>query len=225
MKYIKQFEYVVNNDYLRHFTKELGIAPLYHAIKSENALKALKEEKLGGFSIQREWAGGKRYKDDQPEYDTSSFMRGISTSRDIEYCAKWNDIIFVFDQDALKTKYKIVPYNWGYSIGRGYIQGARMKREKEEFVITGHSNSYMINSENEDENDDKNSERFKKMISEPEGYIEPLNKYLLGFFISENFEKYTDEKDKEYFKSHPKYLGIYENQKEKKSFFKKLLKI
>ena len=43
MKYIKQFEYVVNNDYLRHFTKELGKAPLYHEIKSKNTLKTIRK--------------------------------------------------------------------------------------------------------------------------------------------------------------------------------------
>ena len=49
------------------------------------------------------------------------------------------------------------------------------------------------------------------MVKKPEGYIEPLDKYLIGFFISERVEKYIDDKDKEILKSHKKYLGVYEN--------------
>jgi len=204
MKHLKLFEYVTKNQQLRNIIDKFSVAPLYHAIKSDRAIKALEENKLGGYSIQRTWEGGKRLKDDQPGYEESNFMRGISTSRDIDYCARWNDIIFIFDQDKLKTKYKVVPYNWGYSIGRGYKQGSRMKREREEFVMTGFSEGKM-------KDDDEGNSKFMEMIKKPEGYIEPLDKYLIGFFISERVEKYIDEKDKEILKSHKKYLGVYEN--------------
>jgi len=200
MKHIKLFEYVTNHQQLRNIIDKFSVAPLYHAIKSDRAVKALEENKLGGYSTQRIWDDGKHFKDDQPEYDKSNFMRGISTSRDIDYCANWNDIIFIFDQDKLKTKYKVIPYNWGNSIGRGYIQGSRMKREREEFIITGFSKGLKK---------DKHNIKFMKMIDKPKGYIEPLDRYLIGFFISDKFEKYHDEKDKEFFKSHKKYLGIY----------------
>lgn len=202
MKYIKQYEFVSDNKQLIAIIKNLGVSPLYHAIKSPNAIKALQDDKLGGYSIQRAWENGKRYKDDQPEYEDSFFMRGISTSRDIEYCSKWNDVIFVFDTNKLKTKYKVIPYNWGYNIGRGYNQGARVKREREEFIITGYSHP----KDNEDED---NNRSFMDMIKSPEGYIEPLSKYLLGFFISERFEEYMDENSKNYLQSHKKYLGVY----------------
>lgn len=202
MKYLKLFEYVTNNRQLRNIIDKFSVAPLYHAIKSDRAIKALEENKLGGYSIQRTWAGGKRLKDDQPGYEESNFMRGISTSRDIDYCAKWNDIIFIFDQNKIKTKYKVVPYNWGYSIGRGYNQGSRVKREREEFVITGFSEGKM-------KDDDECNFKFMEMVQKPKGYIEPLDKYLIGFFISKRFEKYND--DKSFFKLHKKYLGIYEN--------------
>jgi hypothetical protein len=199
MRHIKLFEYVTNNQQLINIINKFSVAPLYHAITFDRALKALEENKLGGYSIQRVWNDGKRLKDDQPGYDESDFMRGISTSRDIDYCAKWNDIIFIFDQNKLKTKYKIVPYNWGYSIGHGYNKDSRMKREREEFVITGFS---------EGQKNDEHNLKFMKMIKKPKGFIESLDKYLIGFFISKNFEKYYD-KDKEFFKSHKKYLGIY----------------
>lgn len=200
MKHLKLFEYVTNNQQLKNIIDKFSVAPLYHAIKSDRAIIALEENKLGGYSIQRIWDGGKRLKDDQPGYNDSDFMRGISTSRDIDYCARWNDIIFIFDQNKLKTKYKVTPYNWGYSIGRGYIQGSRMKREREEFVITGFSKGSK-------EDDDF---EFMEMVKNPEGYIVPLDKYLIGFFISGMFEKYHDnDKSIKFFKSHKKYLGVY----------------
>ena len=155
MKYLKTFELAIDNTHIRQFVSELGVTPLYHAIKSKNAITALKEDKLGGYSIQRIWPDGKRLKDDEPGYEKSNYMRGISTTRDIEYANKWNDVIFVFDPTKLKTKYKVVPYNWGYSIGRGYIQGSRMKREREEFVITGFS---------EGQKNDEHNLKFMKMI-------------------------------------------------------------
>lgn len=202
MKHIKLFEYVTKNKQLRNIIDKFSVAPLYHALKSEYAHKALIENKLGGYSIQRTWEGGKRLKDDQPGYNESDFIRGISTSRDVDYCARWNDVIFIFDQNKLKTKYKVVPYNWGYSIGRGYKQGSRAKREREEFVITGFSKGLK---------DDERNLKFMEMVKKPEGYIEPLDNYLIGFFITKAHDEYIDEKDKKFLKSHKKYLGVYEN--------------
>jgi hypothetical protein len=160
----------------------------------------LENNSLGGYSFQRTWAGGKRLKDDMPGYNESDYLRGISATRDPEYANNWNDVIFVFDLDKIKTKYKIVPYNWGYSIGGGYRQDYRSKREKEEFIATGYNKGF---------EDDKNNEKFIKMISKPNGYIEPLNKYLIGFYISNHIGKYMNEEFREYLINHKKYLGMY----------------
>lgn len=218
MKYIQPInEYVVNNKYLTLITKEFNCIPLYHAIKSVNAIIALNENRLGGYSFQRTWEGGKRLKDDQPGYEDSSFLRGISTTRDIEYANSWNDVIFVFNKDKLKTKYKIVPYNWGYSIGKGYKQGARMKKEREEFVITGQNDSAIYNKNNKSifYDKDKNYKNFLDMKETPEGYIEPLEKYLLGFFIGERYIEFQKEDVIKYLTSHDKYLGIYADEEKK----------
>lgn len=203
MKYIKLFEHIIHNQKLREILKETGSNIIFHAIKHENAIPALEENKLGGYSIQRIWERGKRLKDDMPGYEESNYLRGISATRDIEYANNWNDIIFVFDLDKIKTKYKVVPYNWGYSIGRGYRQDSRAKREREEFIITGFSKSIT------DEDKDDRFRKFKKMISKPKGYIEPLDKYLIGFYISSRFDKYIDQKTKSYLTYHKKYLGVY----------------
>jgi hypothetical protein len=215
MKYIKLLnEYTVNNKYLTTI-KKFDVSPLYHAIKSDRAIMALKENRLGGYSFQRFWEGGKRLKDDQPGYEDSSYLRGISTTRDVEYANNWNDVIFVFDKDKLKQKYKIVPYNWGYSIGKGYKQGARMKKEREEFVITGYNDRVTKNKNNDYifYDDDKDYISFIDMLQSPNGYIEPLDKYLLGFFIGERYKDYLKEDTLKYLTSHNKYIGIYKDEK------------
>lgn len=216
MKYIKQYEYVIDNNILKDL-KKLGTSLLYHAIKSDRAIVALTENKLGGYSFQRAWEGGKRLKDDDINYEKSDYLRGISTSRDIEYCAKWNDVIFVFDRKKIKDKYKILPYNWGYSIGHGYNQGSNVKREREEFIITGF---------NENIKKDPKNLKFQKMISKPNGYIEPLDKYLIGFFISDYVGEYMNDDIKQQLQSHPKYLGVYieERSKNKKLSIKDKIK-
>lgn len=202
MKYIKNFEHIIHNQKLRDIIKQ-GISPIFHAIKHENAVPALLENKLGGYSIQRTWEGGKRLKDDMPGYEESNYLRGISATRDINYANSWNDVIFVFDLNKIKTKYKVVPYNWGYSIGKGYRQDSRAKREREEFIITGFSDSI------KEEDRETNFKKFKNMISKPEGYIEPLDKYLIGFYISNRLGEYMDKNLKSYLTNHKKYLGVY----------------
>src|SRR6056297_2059446 len=176
MKYIKLYEFFMNNNELRNISKK-NIPLLFHAIEENRAKKALTENKLGGYSNQKIWDGGKRLKDDDDRYNDSSYLRGISTTRDISYAANMNSIIFVFDKNKLKNKYKIVPYNWGYSIGRGYNQGARSKKEREEFIITGYNDNESINQKTGKpyKTEDKYNLRFIKMINKPNGFIEPLD--------------------------------------------------
>ncbi len=204
MKYIKKFEYVTDNENLKKINS-LGISLLYHAIKSDRAIKALNENKLGGYSFQRTWKGGKRLKDDNKKYYKSDYFRGISTSRDIEFCAKWNDVIFVFDREKIKNRYKILPYNWAYHIGNDYKQRS-IKREREEFIITGF---------NENIKRDPRNLKFMKMLETPNGYIEPLDKYLIGFFISDYVGEYMNDDIKTQLQSHPKYLGFYIEERSK----------
>lgn len=203
MKYLQLFEHIVNNRELRGLIKDFNVTPIFHAIKSENAIKALEENELKGYSIQRTWQGGRRLKDDDPDYESSDFLRGISLTRDPEYANKWHDIIFVFDKEKLRTKYKMIPYNWGYSIGRGYRQGSRAKREREEFLITGFSKNVNANDE------DQTNRNFMKMVSEPQGSIQPLDKYLIGFYISNHLGEYMKKELRDYFENNKKYLGIY----------------
>lgn len=176
MKYIKPFQSSINR------------APLFHALKFELAEKALKLNKLDCHSFQRIWKDGKRLKDDEPGYYDSKYIRGISLTRDFDYAKVWNNIVFEFDQIKLRNKWKIVPYNWGYSIGGGYKQGHRMKREREEFLVMG------ITDEMDREN--------------PIGSIEPLDRYLNGFWI-DNFLLTLKSYDTKSLTEHPLFKGFY----------------
>jgi len=209
----KFFEYASNNIQLKNIVGENPtLAPLYHAITHERAIKALDENKLGGYTIQRYWKDGRRRKDDEPDYESGLWMRGLSLTRDIEFAKTWNDVIFVFDQEKIKTKYKLLPYNWGYSIGNGYKQGARMKREREEFLITGISSEHNPKTGKPYTQQRRRFKAFDDMRNTPNGYIEPLDKYLIGFFISERFIDILKKYNKEEFnllKKNDKYLGYY----------------
>lgn len=181
------YEFVMSNPTLRTVVKNTTVAPLYHAITHERAIIALTENKLGGYSIQRYWRDGRRRKDDEEGYESGLWMRGISLTRDVDFAKSWNDVIFVFDQEKLKTKYKLLPYNWGYSIGGGYIQGSKAKREREEFLITGISSELNPKTGKHYKQKYRRYQEFDKMYKTPNGYIEPLDKYLIGFFISNHF--------------------------------------
>ena len=192
--------------------KDFNVNPLYHAIKHEWAIKALSDNKLGCYSTQRYWKDGKRRKDDEEDYDSGLWMRGLSLTRDIEYAKTWNDIIFVFDREKLKHKYKLLPYNWGYSIGGGYKQGDRAKREREEFLFTGVDDINNPRTGKHYKDKYLNYKAFDIMKNTPKGYIEPLDKYLVGFYISNHFMKNLKKynlKELKILKSHKKYLGDY----------------
>ncbi len=205
------YEFVFNNPKLKEIIKA-GISPLYHALKTERAIKALTENKLGCYSTQRYWKDGKRRKDDEDDYNSGLWMRGISLTRDIEYAKTWRDVIFIFDQHKLKTKYKIIPYNWGYSIGGGYKQGSNVKREREEFLFVGVSDINNPKTGKPYKNDYRNFKAFDDMRKSTLRYIEPLDKYLVGFFVSSHFidTMKTYSKDKlEILQKNKKYLGQY----------------
>jgi hypothetical protein len=173
-------------------------AHLYHAVKAAYAINALNKNILDAYTFQRYWSDGRRRKDDDPNYSKSFYYRGISLTRDIEYAIKWSDVVFVFDQDALRNKYKLIPYNWGYSIGRGYKQGSRSKREREEFLIVSKIEKHLTN------------QQLINVLKTPGGGIEPLDKYLIGFYISKDYyEIFGDSNDNiKILKANPNYLGI-----------------
>ena len=182
--------------------EEQSRANLYHGLKFDYAISALEKNKLDAYTFQRFWPDGKRRKDDDPEYNNSYYYRGLSLTRDPKYASGWSDVIFEFNQDVLNTKYKIIPYNWGYSIGGGYQQGSRVKREREEFLITSTIEKRLPNSQ------------LIKTLQSPGGSIEPLDKFIVGIYISKRvYNIFTDNDSKKYdpiekIKNNPLYKGL-----------------
>lgn len=188
---------VVN--FYQFIQEEYSRANLYHALEIDRAKTALETNKLDCYSFQRIWPGWKRLKDDHPDYFKSQFLRGISLTRDFDYAKKWNSVVFEFDQEKLRSKWKITPYNWGYSIGRGYRQGIRAKREREEFLVTGLTDR------------DPKGKDFRGLgnespLTKPVGSIYPLDKYLVGFWVNEYLKE--DSKIQQMVKN-PLFLGFF----------------
>lgn len=193
-------------------------APVYHGYdygKVKWADLALSSNKLAATSTQRFWKDGKRRKDNDPEYKKSFWMKGISTTRDVQYAAAWGyaGVVFQFDQSKLAHKYKIIPFSWAYQIDDDDSPPdlkVHHKREREEFVV-------LKSNEDTYEPWETHRERFLG----PEGYIENLDNYLLGIFVSLDGHKEEPEKFS-MFVNHPKLKGFYEQiSKTKNKFYNK----
>ena len=185
-------------------TEGYSRAPLYHSLKYEYVMTALKNDRLACHSSQRIWPGGKRLKDDEPGYEDSWYLRGLSLTRDKYYAQGWNSVVFEFDQEKLSDRYKLLPYNWGYHIGGGYRQDLRAKREREEFLIM------KIVKE------PKGADEFIDMQLEPAAYLKPRSHYLIGFTIEDFvFDKLLNKEQKEYFSSHPLFRGVFTRKRDR----------
>lgn len=150
-------------------------ALLYHGYNDpENFVTAMKTDQMAGFTTQRYWDDGKRRKDNDPEYQGSNWMKGVSFTRDPRFAMRWGRVMIAVDQSIIAQRHKMVPFNWGYSIPERE-HGIRQdhKREREEFAITHMGDQY--------NRDDGvfDYHRFKK----PEGAIKNLSKFLRGIWL------------------------------------------
>jgi hypothetical protein len=196
------------------FLTEGRDAPLYHGInKIEHAITALKNNRLAATTTQRFWPDGKRRVQQSPndqEYENSYWMKGLSLTRDKDMAFGWGNVVFILDQTKLAQRYKFVPLNWMYSIKNSISR----KKEREEFLVVKSTPDTYHDQVDEDDPDFKpfNVNRFTSV----EGYVENLNKYLLGIYVSDNFDnnyfsiELTEEERNLIFK-HPKFLGIYDS--------------
>jgi translation initiation factor IF-1 len=107
---------------------------VYHGMKIPFAMQALRADKLEGRTIQRYWPDGKRMKDNQPGYDESFWLKGFSTTRDIKYAQTWGEVVLELDKNKIAQRFKIIPFNWGYSIPADNHH----KKEREEFIKNRH---------------------------------------------------------------------------------------
>ncbi|ASV44124.1 hypothetical protein PBI_SCTP2_109 [Salicola phage SCTP-2] len=227
--------------------KDLMEAPisknlLYHGVRIEYAVEQLKNNSIEGHTNQRVWYDGLRRTEDDPEYQQSWTLSGLSATRDISIASGFGDVIYVFNRDKINDNYKIIPYNWGYHISKKLnsdsknddferIRKASHKREKEEFIITGLTKRSFEQAremwgELSEIESDEEYERLKAEMGDDlmafmfptKGALKPLDKFIEGiYFSSSNLDihkKYSSEK-LEYITNHPKFKGYIDKPKKK----------
>lgn len=124
---------------------------VYHAVKLEFVPQILSERKILGYSYQRYWEDGKRRKDDDPAYDESFYMKGISTTRSLEYAVNWGSVVFILDLDEIKNQKKVVTFAWNFQFGSSASTNrVNPKKEMEEFIVFSKSDRMFTNEENEE---------------------------------------------------------------------------
>jgi len=116
---------------------------LYHGVKIEHAVDAIKKGHLEPRTTQRYWEDGRYLKDDHPDYEDSGWLYGWSTSRDKFLASTFGGVLFVFDKDKIKEEFKVQPISWSYRLSQG---SQYFKKEREDFIVS-HKNPLSMRSE------------------------------------------------------------------------------
>lgn len=209
---------------------------VFHAIKNEYARQILEEQKIYGRTTQRYWADGRRRKESEPDYNASYWMKGISTTRCLEFAQNWGGVVLALDLDKIKKTKPVEPYSWNFQLAKS---SGNFKKEREEFVILYKGNKRYTNQENpawvkdyegildtpeNPDMDPKDWADFQNKVREeqsrvnledlkaPEGELD-ISKCLLGvFLVGYIVDIYgIDDAVVQYVINHPKFLGILEN--------------
>lgn len=205
---------------------------LWHAMKIENAIKALSNGFLEPHTSHRFWKDGILRNDSHPEYEDSNWRHGWSLTRNKQYAISWGQVILEFDKDEIRKTHKITPVCWGALITRKPKFG-HGKRETEEFVLSGgvkESTNYykkqaIIVEEEYDEifDKEKKTEKDLSRLSEIEDYnwieewSKPVGKKLniekncVGVYLCERFlDIYKDKQSEElrFIIEHPLFKGF-----------------
>lgn len=202
----------------------------WHGMSSDRAITALIAGSISPHSVQRFWKGGNTYLDNTPLYDTSFWANGWCMSRDMQVSKKFANrgVIFAFSKNAVKSRFKTIPYSWGGSIPNASPE--TRKKEREEFVLSGgfvESEQYytknieLIRQQMKAVREDKSLSRkdkslatdklveqlknfdFSKDFYQPNGKSLPLDT-CFGFFIS---ERKPNTAICEELEKHPLFLG------------------
>tara|TARA_B100000073_G_scaffold348064_1_gene364838 strand:- start:5036 stop:5788 length:753 start_codon:yes stop_codon:yes gene_type:complete len=108
---------------------------LYHGVKLDVAEKIIDNDKMEARTTQRYWEDGKKRKDNDPDYETSKWMKGWSMTRSFDYAFLWSGLVLEFDKADLQKEFKIEPISWNYTIGRINPADIDHKKEREEFIV------------------------------------------------------------------------------------------
>lgn len=117
---------------------------VFHGIKFDYAGLILEEKKINGYTTQRYWADGKRRQDHEEDYESSLWMKGISTTRSLEFASNWAPVVLVLDLSKIKQGKEVVPYAWNYQMKNS----DNLKKETEEFVVLSRTGKTLKMSEN-----------------------------------------------------------------------------
>jgi hypothetical protein len=104
----------------------------------------LTRESILGYTSHRFWDEGKRYKESDPQYQDSYWMKGISMTRDLNYGINWGSVVLVFDRDLMRQNHKIESYSWNHH----FKDFNNHKKEREEFVVLSKDKKRFQNQDN-----------------------------------------------------------------------------
>lgn len=118
---------------------------LFHAIKEQYAQEVLERGSILGYTTHRYWDNGKRYKDNQPEYEENYWMKGVSLTRSLDFAINWGVVVLVFNRDEIAKNYQLENYNWGNHLAQG---SGNIKKETEEFLVLSKKDKTYRNRDN-----------------------------------------------------------------------------
>lgn len=109
---------------------------LWHSIKQEHIDIIFSNNYLSAKTNHRYWKNGRVYRDNAGNtYQNSFYMKGWSCTRDKDYAFSWGCVTFLFDYDALKRDFKIIPLSWNY---RSSACKQNFNKEREEFILSNY---------------------------------------------------------------------------------------
>lgn len=106
---------------------------LWHGLELDNFKEAHKRNALLPYTSHRFWKNGQRLKDNDPNYESSFFKYGWSTSREFFKATQHGNVIIAFSKEKIEKHFKIEPIAWNYL----FSSEKHHKKEKEEFVLSG----------------------------------------------------------------------------------------
>lgn len=199
---------------------------VFHGIKFDYATEILETNKIKGYTTQRYWEDGRRRTDADPDYEASLWLKGISTTRSLEFAANWAPVVVVLDLQKIKQQKEVVPFAWNYHISQGT---GNFKKETEEFVILKRTGRRFIKGENPDfleeyneginSNDPEVVEYYKKAyhqhdhfaFKEAFGELEISNLLMGVFLVGYIIDIFgIDHPTIQQILNHPKFIGILE---------------
>ena len=163
-----------------YLLKKNQFQTVYHALTVERATEIINNMKIKGFTHQRIWPDGIRRKNNDPEYNNSHTIKGISTTRDFNFAYIWGDVILILNLDEIKKSYKVMPYSWNFS--DRYC--TNYKKEKEEFIQLAQINHSFQVKHNKDW-----IEEFEHLKKSKKEHDQEEYDYLYNFYLQEG-EKY-----------------------------------